>query len=249
MQKSKEIAEICAAIIGDGWIESSEKGLYLTGHPIDDKEYYDFHMAPLFTKNFIKVKPKLYPYWKVYGFGTYKKKIITRMINLGVKKGHKANTVTFPNWIFSKKEFMISALRGIFDTDGNFHCKKCYGKYDNKFRKKYHCQPRILINSTSKRLIFQIIHIMKKLELHPERIKTREKNFSGGKNNKESYFVKLNKLNEIKLWFEELKLSSNKKHISKYLVWKRFGFCPPMLTPSQRENILSNKICPHSYYE
>ena len=194
---SPEIAEICAAIIGDGWIESSEKSLYIAGHLTEDRPYYDEYLVPLFKRLFVEVKPKEYAYWRVYGLGIHRTKIIKKIIDLGVKKGKKAHIVSFPDWIFFKKKFMVAALRGIFDTDGGFHCKKCYGKYDNKFRKQYHCQPRIVISSTSKKLIFQIYEIMNKLGFNPERIKSREAEFARGRNNRKNYFIKLNRLDEI----------------------------------------------------
>ncbi len=45
-----EIAEILGAFIGDGWIESKGTGLYITGSPTEDKEYYDNFLALLFEQ-------------------------------------------------------------------------------------------------------------------------------------------------------------------------------------------------------
>ncbi|MBS3172708.1 hypothetical protein J4438_03995 [Candidatus Woesearchaeota archaeon] len=248
MEYCDEVAEIIGAHIGDGWIESRGNALYIAGHKEDDKDYYDNHLCPLFSKYFSKVKPRNFDYWSVYGFNLYKKEIIDKIIELGVKKGKKTLIVEFPSWIFFKKEFMIGALRGLFDTDGNFHCKKCYGKYDNNFRKKYHCQPRIEIVSTSKQLIIQVENILREIGFHPGMIMIKKANNKNGKNNSESYKIRIDRLNEIKKWFEELKLSSNPKHISKYYIWREFRFCPPKLTPEERKQILINKIDPYFYY-
>lgn len=243
-----EIAEICGAVIGDGWIESTESALYIVGNITEDKDYFDKHLGPIFSKTFIRVNPRLYPYWSVYGIHTYAQNIIKDIIKLGIQKGNKANYAKIPKWIFSSKKLMAAVLRGLFDTDGSFYCKKCYGKYDNEFRKKYHCQPTIQIKSTSKELIVQIFKIMERLDLHPEKIKIRKGGFLYNKNCKESYFVKLNKLDEIRKWFEILKLSSNPKHITKYLIWKKFGFCPPYTTLVDRKRILEGNIDLSSYY-
>ena len=180
MIKSSEIAEICGAIIGDGWIESREKALYIAGHKFDDREYYDTYLAPLFSRTLIKVEPKNYDYWKVYGFGTCNRKVIGKIINLGIKKGKKVYTTEFPEWVFPNKEFMVSALRGFFDADGNFSCKKCYGKYDNNFRRRYHCQPRIEIGSSSKKLILQIFNILKFLGFFPGKVYIKKANSKYG---------------------------------------------------------------------
>ena len=53
-----EIAEILGAFIGDGWIESSLNSIYITGDKIEDKDYYDNFLAPIFSKNFVDIKPK-----------------------------------------------------------------------------------------------------------------------------------------------------------------------------------------------
>src|SRR3989344_5274479 len=217
-----ETAEICGAIIGDGWMEQRGNALYITGHKSEDKDYYDNHLGPLFSKNFIYVKPRNYPYWSVYGIHSYKKEVIDSIVNLGIQKGKKVYTTKFPEWIFNSNELMIAGLRGLFDTDGCFNCQKCYGKYDNKFRKKYHCQPRVLITSTSKKLIYQSFEILMSLGLHPTKVEMREKGVICGKKCERSYTIKINRLNEIHKWFDVFNLSSNPKHVTKYLVWKKF---------------------------
>lgn len=247
-KKNSDIAEICGAIIGDGWIETKGKALYITGHPTEDKVYYDQYLASLFSKNFIKVKPKIYRYWRVYGFGVYKQKIIKEIIKLGIKTGNKSSNIRIPKWIFVKEKFMIAVLRGIFDSDGSFYCGKCYGKYDNAFRKKYHCQPRIQITSISKNLIIDTFKIMLDLGFHPEKIKSRKEGFKCGRNCKKSYLIRLNRLKEIKNWFKLFKLSANPKHISKFKLWIKFGFCPPSTTLEERRKILKGEININSYY-
>jgi hypothetical protein len=50
----------------------------------EDRDYYDMHFDPLFSKNFVEVKPKEFPYWRVYGFGMYKRNIVKEPISLGI---------------------------------------------------------------------------------------------------------------------------------------------------------------------
>ena len=241
----EKLAEICGAFIGDGWIESRGTSCYLAGHLSEDKEYYDKHIVRLFKETLIQVKPKMYPYWGVYGIGVHKKEIINLLVQLGIQKGKKVYSTEVPEWILSAhRKIKIAFLRGLFDTDGNFHCKKCYGRYDNSFRKKYHCQPRIVINAVSSKLMIQAFNILEELGLHPESIKSRV----GKGNRKPSFIIKLNKLDEMKQWFEILKLSANPKHTTKYLLWKKFGFIPPKTTIEERKNILKGEIDIYSYY-
>lgn len=248
MEINSNISEICGAIIGDGWIESRETALYITGNKVEDKDYYDFALGPLFSETFLDVQPKLYPYWSVYGFHIYNQNTIRTILQLGIPKGYKADIVEFPDWVFSSEEIMSAAIRGYFDTDGNFSCKRCYGKYDNKFRKKYHCQPRIEIVSISKNLILQTYYILNTLGITPSKVSVRKGGFICNKKCQDAYRIRIDKLGDIKLWFEELRLSSNPKHITKYQIWKKFSFCPPKTTLNERKEILNNSLDPYSYY-
>jgi len=129
----KETAELCGAIIGDGWIESDQDALYITGSPTEDKLYYDKHLAPLFSKHFIDVTPNKFPYWKVYGIVTYKKQAINKALSLGFQAGPKSLDVQIPSYILTSKneETIKSIIRGVFDTDGSFWCEKSRASTSN----------------------------------------------------------------------------------------------------------------------
>ena len=173
---NKDIAEICGALIGDGWIESRGGSLYICGNKKEDRDYYDKHLIPLFSSTFHKVVGKDYPYWEVYGFGLHRKNIIEKISNLGIMKGKKVYDVSVPNWIFKDKKFMVSFLIGIFDTDGGIFCGKSYGRYVRGFRKKYHHDIRLRISSSSLRLIKGIERIGKKLSIEFTKIRLKKGN-------------------------------------------------------------------------
>ena len=47
------------------------------------------------------------------------KSLIEFLEKMGIKKGNKVkNQVDVPEWIFERKEYQVSCLRGLFDTDG-----------------------------------------------------------------------------------------------------------------------------------
>ncbi|MDP1729534.1 MAG: hypothetical protein Q8L27_05015 [archaeon] len=48
-------------------------------------------------------------------------------------------------------------------------------------------------------------------------------------------------------WFKLIG-SKNSKHITKYQIWKEFGFCPPKTTLKERMQMLKKEISPYSYY-
>ena len=246
----EKLAEICGAFIGDGWIESRGRSCYLAGNKTEDKEYYDEHMTQLFKEVLIETKPQLYPYWRVYGIGLHNVRLIQFLTNLGIPKGKKAHSAQIPQWILSSHDdaIKIAFLRGLFDTDGCLESKKCYGKYDTPFRKKYHCQPRIVFTSISEVLMIQVLNLLKELQFHPEKINLRKGGFMNNFNHEKSYRIRLNKLEEIKRWFDILYISANPKHTTKYFLWKKFGFVPPRTTIEERRNILKGEVDIYSYY-
>ena len=162
-----EIAELLGNFIGDGWIESSKDALYIAGSQIEDKEHYDTFVAPTFSKYFINVIPRKFSYWQVYGIVSYKKKIVQKAINLGFQVGKKSHIAKIPNWIMESNNngIILSVIRGIFDTDGCFNCKKAYGKYDKTWTKEHHCKPRIIFNLTSKTLVNQMCVLFSKINI------------------------------------------------------------------------------------
>lgn len=247
IQGKEKLAEFFGAMIGDGWIQTNEKGLFLTGNPIEDKEYYDNKITPLVNELIAPVKPKNFPYWKVYGIGIYKKEIIKELLNQGLSKGKKVEIVSIPSWIIhSNNDIKRAFIRGIFDTDGCIFMQKDYTKYANKFNTTHHTKSRIRITSISKKLIKEISFLLNSLNFR-HTVRGREGGFRHNRNNSSSYFIEINSIQDIHRFFKEIK-PNNPKHITKYLIWKKFGFCPPKTTISQRKDILKNAFSPYSLY-
>lgn len=237
-----EIAEILGAFIGDGWIEKRGTALYITGSPTEDKDYYDNYLAPLFSKYFTDVKPKNFPYWGVYGIVTYKRRIIKKAINLKFKAGNKSKSVEIPKEILESKnkEVIKSILRGIFDADGSFFCKKAYGKYDKQWTKIHHCKPRIQLNVVSEKLSKQITYLLKKINIEYNE-SYRPGGFKHNRNRSPVFIIRIDKLKSIDGWFKEVG-TSNPRHKTRYEVWKKLGYLPPNTTIKERRKILLDII-------
>lgn len=240
--KNPEIAEILGNFIGDGWIESTKDALYIAGSQTEDKEHYDTFVAPTFSKYFTKVSPKNFPYWHVYGIVSYKKKIVQKAIDLGFQVGKKSYIAKIPDWIMdsNNKDIIKSVIRGIFDTDGCFYCKKAYGKYDKPWTKEHHCKPRIIFNLTSKMLVNQMCFLFSKINIEFKRYARTPKS-NPLKNNSKIYTIHINKYNHIERWFKIVK-TSNSRHQTRYDVWKKFGYLPPKTSIKQRKKMLSYKL-------
>jgi len=66
-------------------------------------------------------------------------------------------------------------------------------------------------------------------------------------NNKDVYIIAMDKIKDINIFFNNI-IPSNPKHLTKYYIWKQFGFCPPNTTLKQRMDILKKKINPYDLY-
>ena len=241
------IAELCGAITGDGWIQSNERGMFLAGDPTEDKDYYDFNIQRLFDKLSIITTPKHFPYWKVYGFSIYSGEVIKRFLGFGLPKGRKAHSAEIPPWILkSSDKIKMAFIRGLFDADGCVWCQKDYTKYAKDFDANYHTKIRIRFTSISYQLQNQLQNQLS-LVGFKGKLRTLRNRATKLRNNKDIHIVEINRLGDIKKFFNTLK-PSNEKHNTKYLIWKEFGFCPPKTTIKQRKDILKKKINPYDLY-
>lgn len=249
VQDNEKLAELCGAIIGDGWIQSNERAFFIAGDPQEDKDYYDTHLKKMFKEILVPVSPKEFSYWGVYGISIYKKKIIKKLLDLELPKGHKAKSAKVPKWIKdSNQNVMKSFLRGFFDTDGSVFCQKDYTKYAQEFDSKYHSKIRLRMSSVSEELVYDMLELCKKCEFNAVLRVIKRGKIMNNRNCKDVYILELNQIEGIKKWFEQLN-PSNKRHKTKYLIWKKFGFCPPKTTIKQREEILKNNLNPYTLYK
>ncbi len=250
IKESKEIAELCGAVMGDGWIEERERGFFIAGDPKEDKEYYDKHLSDLINKVLeIKTFPKSFPYWGVYGISLYKQELIKKLLTFGLAKGKKVKSAYVPEWILNSKnsQFIFSFIRGLFDTDGCVFCQRDYTKYADEFNSKYHTKIRVRICCISWQLIEQVFNLCQRNGFRSVK-RVIKRGFSHYRNRNDVYILEINGLSSIDKWFKELK-PTNPKHLTKYLIWKKFGFCPPNTSIGQRKEILKNKLNPYSLYK
>jgi hypothetical protein len=243
---SLELAEIAGIHAGDGYLRyrgwSNE--LDISGG-FEEQEYYDEHVIPLFNKVFdLSVNGKFFVPRNTYGFRIHHKKVIQSMMKLGFPSGKKTLIVSIPNQIINckNKKIWCAFLRGYFDTDG---CLNFDRKITNPspFQRKYHYYPRILFTSCSKNLALEVQKLIQKLGFSCRCYLYKPKKET--ENLKYKLQVTGNKA--LARWMK-LVGTKNPSKISRYLIWKKFGFCPPNTNYPQRVNILKGKINPESFY-
>ncbi len=67
------------------------------------------------------------------------------------------------------------------------------------------------------------------------------------KNRQKAYHIEVSNKPNVDKWFELIG-SNNPKHITKYFVWKKYGFCPPHSTLEMRNRFLKDELNPNTFY-
>jgi len=246
LEETPEMAEVCGAFIGDGWIESRKTSMYITGNLTEDKQYYDERLSRLFSRNIGKVTPKEFHYWHTYGIGFHRKNVIDQLLEFGFASGKKNRTVRIPEWIMNSdnEQIIHSVLRGIFDTDGSFYCKRNYNLNKNKWKMQCHWQPRLRIGVVSPKLIEDIKELAERLNLNFSNPSPRQPRKC---NEQVAYLFEINSIESISRWFSEIN-PANPRQTTKYKIWRKFGFLPPYTTLEERNKIITGESDIYSYY-
>lgn len=239
---SRNLAEVCGIHAGDGYmrIRKNHKGEVDISGNLNEKDYYDKHVIPLFNRVFgLNKKGKEFSRGS-YGFVFHDRTATETLQNLEFNSGRKSKSVKVPERILNSKDKFLQAafLRGLFDTDGSLYFKnrKTMSNYSN-FKNNHHYYPVIFLGTVSKKLATGISTMLKGLGI---------KNFIYSyKPNKENeainYRVTISGEDRLEKWVNIIGMKNEVK-LTRYLVWRKFGFCPPHTTLKQRKDILNGRL-------
>lgn len=227
MHINSNIAELCGIILGDGHLHSTENRIVITGSN-EDIFYYRNHLILLFKKHF-GVIPKLV---RVKNKNSYRlilenKRVFNFFINIGLVKGKK-DKITIPETILNDSSLLKSFIKGLFDTDG-------YLKF-SKQNKSINYYPRIRFSFYNTPLSLELVKVFKKLGFNF--------GFCVDKRNDILYY-EISGFRNLREWMKSVG-SSNDVHLSKYLLWEKFGHVPIRLSLRERQKMLKEKIYKNS---
>lgn len=237
---SPEFAEICGIHAGDGYLRGKDhrNELDISGN-LEEKEYYENNLSALFRKVFdIEIICKHFPSRNTYGFVVRDKNIVEILHDAGFPYGNKSTIVKIPEFVLNSEDSEIHAsfLRGLFDTDGCVHFwKRNKGKY-GEFKKNHHYYPIIKFTTVSIKLSEGIKTLLEKMGFQKigYYIYTPKKQ----KENKK-YTLTLYGPEKVEKFFNII-APKNPVKISRYLLWKKLGHCPPYSTYKERLETLKN---------
>ena len=239
------LSELIGIHIGDGSITDAFKDNVHTlieycGDSSDDLEYYKIYVSNLIEKLF-GIQPLFSDHDTWFKLVINSKAIFKFYTSaLGLPIGKKAQTITAPKIILSNSKLIITRfLRGLIDTDGSLTFKKKH--------KERHYYPVLKLSLASKVLIKQINELLIKLGFVTY-LYLDAKRFD----------IRINKttvIHEIYLygnknlgkWIKIIGFK-NPKHLTKYLIWKKYGFYPPKISQEQRNKIIEGYLNPEIFY-
>ncbi|MEK6957424.1 MAG: hypothetical protein AABW99_00375 [archaeon] len=245
---SSDLAEVCGIHAGDGYLRNDGKRreLDISGG-IDEKEYYDSHVVPLFERVFgINITPKFFPKRHTYGFVIRDRNIVEFMHSLGFPYGAKTFTVSVPEFVSNSKnlDILYSFIRGAFDTDGCLAFQKKVGSGYKSEVKRKHSFPVVQISICSKPFCDGLCSLFRKTGFNCKVVMQKPTyDYQHVK-----YALYLRGYSNLKSWMRNIGFKNTSK-LSRYEVWEKFGFCPTNISFEQRKQILNNELDPNSFYK
>jgi intein/homing endonuclease len=238
---SEQLAEEIGIHIGDGFMNIynySNRGNYwikYTGNYVEEEGYLKNHLQNLlkFLYNFSGSAIKSNKDNSINI--TVRSKAIVSFKNkiLSLPLGNKSS-ISVPEIILkSNKRLLASFMRGIADTDFSLSFKKKY--------RENHYYPVMHLGCNNRILVEQLQEILREFNIKSD---TQFNENSYDKRTKKIYTKQslyLNGKNNLLKWIETIGFN-NPVHLTKFEIWKKFGFCPPRTTLQQRLKVLNGEI-------
>ncbi len=118
---STDFAEFLGVLAGDGHLHRHPSELAITSHAFLDRYHIEVHIQDIFIRLF-KANPTILFQRNVIKLRFYSKDLVSFLhkefeLPIGKKKNH----LHIPSSILENDEYLMSYLRGLFDTDGNIN--------------------------------------------------------------------------------------------------------------------------------
>jgi len=245
---NQELAEFVGIVIGDGHLAhqirktSKFYSLRISCNLTEDVSHFNLVINPIFEKLFNSSLSIIQSKGKNYFIAVKCSKSIVQFLNVNfnIPIGNKTCNISMPeNIIQSERGILASFIRGLADTDFSLSFKR---------KNYYNDYPVIKGSLQSKILIQQLYTSLIALGFTPYLVlyeSNMDKRFN---KNYERHSIYLSGKANLERWISLIGFN-NPRLFTKYLVWKKFGFCPPNTTLEQRKQMLAGKLEPRLFYE
>lgn len=253
-QITPELAYETGIHIGDGSMSvihgkcskgiSKEYRICYSGNLIDELDFHQNIIVPIIRKIYnkhVKVVKKPYNNTCVTSFKSTAIMSFKHNV-LGLPIGSKAALLGLPTAITETSEDCIkNCIRGIADTDFSLVFLKRY--------REFHYYPKIRGDFANKAIVKDLEYWLEEVfgfdvttMYDVQRIHPRTGVVSVG------HIIELNGEEMLEKWMDEIGFYSS-KHLSKYSLWEKFGFCPAKTSTPERMLMLDGKLDPHNWYK
>ena len=202
-EKNENLAEFIGIMLGDGNIYVNEKykayQVKIVGDFYKDFIYLNNYVKKLIINNF-SISPIFYKRKRDNGLDIKLNSInlVKSLLDLGLKSGDKIkNQVTIPDWIYKKEKYLVSCIRGLFDTDGSVY--ELLPNWPGLFQITFTNKNMTLLQDTRKALL---------------KLKIKVSNISNLNSKDSTPRIYITKKEEIKKFLRKVGFS-NPKHLNK----------------------------------
>jgi hypothetical protein len=228
-----DLSEILGILIGDGHvgIYSHAYRVIISGDLRNDYEYYNGFLIPLF-QNMFNIKPCI----KTQRINelnlAYSSKALTTLFKHVFNIPQNKKNVSIPSQILnSNNDIKAAFLRGLADTDFSLTFKK---KFKNR-----HYYPRICAKFGNGHLVEETVSMLRSLGFS-KIVTFATKNRRGDKWH-DCFVIDINGRDNLDRWMRLIGFD-NPKHVTKYEVWRKYGFCPPYTNIEERKKMLDGSL-------
>ncbi|MFH0798437.1 MAG: LAGLIDADG family homing endonuclease [Candidatus Woesearchaeota archaeon] len=118
---SNDLAEFLGVLAGDGHLHGHPSELAITSHAFLDRYHIEVHIKDIFIRLF-KANPTILFQRNVIKLRFYSKDLVSFLHEeFKLPIGKKMNNLHIPSSILDNDDYLLSYLRGLFDTDGSIN--------------------------------------------------------------------------------------------------------------------------------
>jgi len=222
---NEDLAEFVGIVAGDGHLNCFSKrnwnsfSITITGSISEDIEYFNIAVQPLFTRLFNTRLRVTYQTHKNYFNANNCSKAIVIYLNKNfqIPIGNKCSLIHIPRNIIESENLVLPFVRGLADTDFSLGFKN---------KGKSHSYPVIKGSFKSRAIVEDLNKVLRNFEFSTN-VCFNESNFDkrfGIGYERHSIYISGHK--NLERWMAIIGFR-NPRLVSKYMTWKKLGFCPP----------------------
>lgn len=230
-----DLAELTGIMLGDGniYVKDKRYEMLIAGDAKLDIAYHQEHIVKLWKKIF-----NVSPLANIRTFADGRKCAIIKMESKAIARffteilhlpnGRKHNVEISETIKKAGEECICRFLKGIADTDFTIYFKNRLGKKN--------CYPKIEGHFSDKRLVEQLQELFAEIGINSSTSNPIRKNKTTNKEY-QGYRITITGKKSLESWMNKIGFA-NDRHLIKYRVWQRLGYCPPYTTIEKGEKIL-----------